>query len=83
MKCIPTTDHNGNKYESVASMCRAYGIAPETYWARIKKGWTKKDALLIKPHGNNRTENYRKIAQETERRKALNAYNLPINKIIW
>ncbi len=39
------TDHLGNKYSSQNEMCRAYGINPSTFRARIKKGFSIEKAL--------------------------------------
>ena len=42
------TDHLGNEYESMDEMCRAYGIAPETFrYRRFIRQMTVKDALTI------------------------------------
>ncbi len=38
-------DHLGNKYESKAKMCEAYGIPRAVYFSRIGLGWSVKDAL--------------------------------------
>lgn len=38
-------DHLGNEYDSIKEMCAAYGINHKVYWARIKQGWSLKDAL--------------------------------------
>lgn len=41
-------DHKGNKFSSIKEMCAHYGIKPEVYDGRIKRGWTIKDALTTK-----------------------------------
>jgi hypothetical protein len=38
-------DYLGNEYSSRAEMCMAYNILPDTFAARIKKGWSVEDAL--------------------------------------
>lgn len=38
-------DHLGNKYETLKSMCKHYGIEPNTYKARRKKGVPIEEAL--------------------------------------
>ena len=45
-------DHLGNKFESVATMCRFWGIDRRTYQARIKLGWSVERALTT-PVGEN------------------------------
>lgn len=35
---IPCTDHLGQQYPSIASMCDCWKIAPQTYTDRIRKG---------------------------------------------
>lgn len=42
------TDHKGNKYLSERAMCNHYGVPLPIYTARLKKGWTLKDALETK-----------------------------------
>ena len=39
------TDHKGNKFKSQREMCKAYDIDYYTFKARIRTGWTLKDAL--------------------------------------
>lgn len=41
------TDHNGIQYKSISDMCKAHNMTRSTYNARIKNGWTKKDALTV------------------------------------
>lgn len=38
-------DHLGNRYNSIASMCKSYGLNVDTYEYRIKEGWTVEKAL--------------------------------------
>lgn len=38
-------DHLGNRYNSITSMCKSYGLGIDTYKYRIKKGWTVEKAL--------------------------------------
>lgn len=40
-------DHQGVKYNSLAEMCKKYGICYSTYNNRIKQGWKQADALMI------------------------------------
>ena len=42
------TDHMGNTFKSVVEKCRYWSIDVEKYRARIKYGWSEKDALEIK-----------------------------------
>lgn len=39
------TDHLGNTYRSVASMCKHYGVSYDNYRNRIRNGWTVEEAL--------------------------------------
>ncbi|ERJ97236.1 hypothetical protein RUMCAL_00308 [Ruminococcus callidus ATCC 27760] len=41
----PCTDHLGNSYDSITSMCEAYGINPVTFSKRIQRGKTLEQAL--------------------------------------
>lgn len=41
------TDHKGNVYDSVHDMCIAYGIVQSTYWGRLKRGYSKEEALTV------------------------------------
>ncbi len=50
----PCTDHLGNKYRNIKSMCRKYDIEPETYTRRITVyHMTVEKALTtpVKPNG--------------------------------
>ena len=38
-------DHKGNNYKTVSQKANAYGISPETYSFRKRKGWSEKEAL--------------------------------------
>ena len=38
-------DHNGKQYKSKEEMCAAYHISVSAYNGRIKRGWTKEEAL--------------------------------------
>lgn len=44
------TDHLGNKYESLKSMCEYYNIHTNTFTSRIKNGYSLKDALTLSVH---------------------------------
>ena len=39
------TDHTGHTFPSVSEMCKHWGMTRSTYNARIKQGWSTKDAL--------------------------------------
>lgn len=41
------TDHLGNKYSSLKSMCQKYGVTVKVYTNRIKKGMSIKNALTV------------------------------------
>lgn len=45
MMKIPCTDHLSNSYDSITSMCEAYGINPATFSKRIQRGKTLEQAL--------------------------------------
>ena len=45
MMKIPCTDHLGNSYDSITSMCEAYGINPAAFSKRIQRGKTLEQAL--------------------------------------
>ncbi len=42
-----SVDHLGKHFESIKSMCMAWGISYQTYQQRIKSGWTLKLALTL------------------------------------
>ena len=42
------TDHLGNRFPSMKSMCEKYNIAQGTYISRIKLGWSQEEALTKK-----------------------------------
>ena len=42
------TDHLGCKYKSVQEMCNHYHISAQTYYYRIKHGYTLEQALILK-----------------------------------
>ena len=44
MKAI--TDHLGNTFKSAAEMCRYWNVVPNTFYGRIERGYSIKDALL-------------------------------------
>ena len=39
------TDHEGNVFDTVDAMCRHWKIPTDTYYHRIKREWSQKDAL--------------------------------------
>lgn len=41
-------DHLGNHYRSVSEMCRVYGIRPDNFCQRRKRGWTLEETLTSK-----------------------------------
>lgn len=50
----PCTDHHGNKYKNIKSMCARYGLYPETFKRRITiYQMTIEEALTtpVKPNG--------------------------------
>lgn len=48
MKSKEVQDHLGNKYPSIAAMCRAYGLPERTnFYHRIHKGWSLEKALTM------------------------------------
>ena len=44
-------DHLGRKYESLAEMCRAWGVDARAFGNRIQYGWSIKGALTNQPDG--------------------------------
>ena len=42
------TDHLGNQFPSINTMCKKYNITPSAYRARIKRGWSQEEALIKK-----------------------------------
>lgn len=47
------TDHLGNVYRSKSEMCAEYGKNLPEYAGRIRSGWTKEQALMVKVGGVN------------------------------
>ena len=43
----PISDHIGNTFDSIESMCRYYDIPRTTYRRRLERGWELKDILTI------------------------------------
>lgn len=41
----PVLDHKGQPFNSLGDMCGHYHIMYQTYYQRMKKGWTKEEAL--------------------------------------
>lgn len=41
----PATDHTGREFRSVSAMCAAWGIAPDVYCSRLRRGMNVKEAL--------------------------------------
>lgn len=53
------TDHRGNTYPSVKSMCAAYPVKNDrTYFHRLSIGWTQEEALTIKDGNKKETEDH-------------------------
>lgn len=50
------TDHKGKEYDSQNAMCFAWGINPDTYSQRRRRGWDKEKALTKKPRGGKITD---------------------------
>ena len=44
------TDHLGNTYPTLTAMCQHYGLRLDTYRRRLKKGFSKEEALTYKPY---------------------------------
>lgn len=44
------TDHTGKEYKSIKDMCDHWGIDRRLYVARMRYGWTVKEALTTKVH---------------------------------
>lgn len=42
---IPSQDHEGRDFESVAAMCRYWKVNPTTFTLRLQKGWSVKKSL--------------------------------------
>ena len=41
-------DHNGAEFNSIAEMCKYWGISESTYRSRVRKGLSLKEALTKK-----------------------------------
>lgn len=41
------TDHLGNTFESISTMCRYYGVSYDTYASRLHNGWSLEKALSV------------------------------------
>lgn len=54
-KKIRCKDHIGNHFKSKQAMCQFWGISAQTYFARIKKGWSLEKSLTESVRGWNRT----------------------------
>lgn len=56
-------DHAGNTYKTVTDMCRDYGIKPVTFYARIKRGMTIKEALItpVEVYREHKVEEWRDL----------------------
>lgn len=48
------TDHLGNRFPTIKSMCESYGIKQTTYLSRIKHGWSQEKALTMDVKACNR-----------------------------
>lgn len=44
------TDHLGNVFPTLTAMCQHYNLKLDTYRNRLKKGYSKEEALTYKPH---------------------------------
>lgn len=40
-------DHMGQHFQSISEMCKHWGMTRSTYNARMKQGWSKKEALTL------------------------------------
>ena len=43
-------DHQGEKFYSITSMCKHWGVERKVYMYRVTHGWTIEDALTTPPH---------------------------------
>lgn len=57
------TDHTGQTFDSIKSMCEYWNIKPPTYFARVNNGMSKKDALTMIPDNSVLLSGYRVIQQ--------------------
>lgn len=71
------TDHLGNTYKSIKEMCNAYNIHPNTYQGRLKRGWTKEEALLDKKITDHLGNGYKSIKEMCE------AYNISYDTYLF
>lgn len=59
-------DHLGNPFETIAEMCKHYGITRSTYNNRKRLGWNLKDILegkVVYDHNGNSFESERKMCE--------------------
>lgn len=47
-------DHLGNRFKNKREMCKYWGISHETYYTRIRRGWTLKETLETKTNSKNK-----------------------------
>lgn len=52
---IKIKDFNNTEFDSVADMCRHYGISINLYYTRLKRGYSQKEALTL-PLGKRKHE---------------------------
>lgn len=77
-------DHLGNKYESLKEMCDAYNINESTYWRRIKKGYSVKDALTkpIRIYNTSLSQTIKKIKKYNKLRAKVDNLQHEIKKYL-
>lgn len=72
-------DHKGNRFSSIGKMCGYWGISRNTYYSRIKSGWTMEQALSTE-----RQKKMIKVKGEDGREyRSLSAYCKGTGKSVW
>ena len=49
-RSVGSIDHLGNSFKTKASMCEYWGVDPDTFGHRVKRGWSLKEALTGKKY---------------------------------
>lgn len=49
-RSVGSVDHLGNSFKTKASMCEYWGVDPDTFGHRVKRGWSLKEALTGKKY---------------------------------
>lgn len=55
------TDHNGDKYETLESMCTHWGISVKCFVGRIERGWSFEEALSIPADTSNPVKRHSRV----------------------